>query len=796
MHTIDIVRRVQRLACALFVCLAAWPALAQADTLVATLGDHAQVREQLVGSVSYLMLPSCADLRALDLSCVDDDGNALAASVTCNGHTEQLGEGNVDLLAGSDRPTVYGGELGDAYVLSLATSEGTRHVHVKHSALIGSVFVDSERGRAYVDESPDHSTKDQGHLTVLDASGASVYDDALAQIKGRGNSTWASSPKKPYQIKLPTRADLLGGTQPSKTWILLANAGDPSLLRNSLALDLAKELGIPYAASCAPVDLYYDGCYRGSYLLTEKNEVAQWRVEISDLEDANDDANEGNPAWEDPVIAQATNAHGNQYQYVTDARDPADVSGGYLLEYDLHANDDDISFDTFLSSFTIKSPEPPTQGEARYISELVDDAFRALIIGEERGAEPGRYFDLEAFVRMGCLQEFVMDGDYLSVSSSYFAVEQGAGRLVACAPWDFDRAFPHDSQGPKGFARSALMGNPSLQRRFAALWRDELAPLVDAVLLGDEQALGTRGKLHSIAYYQHQVDASRRMDETLWGLAPMSDEWLVWDQSAQSFASACAALRSFARERASYLDAWTQSSLASGSWHPEGRIWRGNTVATVIDGQLQRGSFRDAQGVDCYADPELGVTLVGWNRTADGGRYYTDVDGVLQAAWVAIDEQWHYFDPATYLMRTGWVLDDGDWYYLDPASGIMRTGWLYSGSAWYYLSPHTGAMRTGWLAVDDTWYYLDASGAMHGGWLADGSTWYYLDPRSGALRTGWALVGGLWYHFGPSGAMTTGWLNDHGTWYYLSPETGEMLTGWVQVDDTWYVLDENGAWVA
>ena len=274
------------------------------------------------------------------------------------------------------------------------------------------------------------------------------------------------------------------------------------------------------------MDLYYDGCYRGSYLLTEKNEVAQWRVEISDLEDANDDANEGNPAWEDPVIAQATNAHGNQYQYVTDARDPADVSGGYLLEYDLHANDDDISFDTFLSSFTIKSPEPPTQGEARYISELVDDAFRALIIGEERGAEPGRYFDLEAFVRMGCLQEFVMDGDYLSVSSSYFAVDQGAGRLVACAPWDFDRAFPQDSQGPKGFARSALMGNPSLQRRFAALWRDELAPLVDAVLLGDEQALGTRGKLHSIAYYQHQVDASRRMDETLWGLAPMSDEWL------------------------------------------------------------------------------------------------------------------------------------------------------------------------------------------------------------------------------------------------------------------------------
>ena len=796
MHPLTLVRRAQLLACAFVVGLSLLPALALADSLVVRLGENAQVREQVIGTQSYLMLPSCADLRALELACVDDDGAPVAASVTLNGATAQLTGEPVDLLAGGVQPSIHGGELGDVYALSLSTDEGTRYVHVKRSEHIGAVFISSERGRAFVDESPDHSAKDTGHLTVLDARGTSLYDDALAQVKGRGNSTWTSSAKKPYQLKLSSKADLLGGAQPAKTWILLANAADPTLLRNTLALKLAGELGIPYAASCEPVDLYYDREYRGSYLLTEKNEVGTYRVAIADLEGANDDANEGNPAWDDATIAEGTNAHGYPYEYVVGAREPADASGGYLVEYDMHSEGDDITFGTLIAPFTLKAPDPPTQGEARMISDLVDEAFRQLIIGEQAGGTPEAYFDLDALARMGCLEEFVKDGDYLSVSSSFFAVDQGDSRLVACAPWDFDRAFPASPFGPNGFARVALVGNPSLQGRFAALWHDELAPLVKEVLLGDEQAAGARGVLRSLSYYQAQIDASRRMDETLWGLAPMQDEWLERDGTAISFGDACATLRAFAQRRAAFLDAWTQGPLATGTWLPEGSFWRGNTLAFVLNGQLQRGSFTDEQGRARYTDPQLGIVSVGWTPLEDGTWFYADEQGMLHTGWIDSRGLWYYLDPSSGRLRSGWLHDGRAWYYLDPESCTLRTGWVHDGGSWYYLDPASGALHYGWLQDGDAWYYLDpASGALRTGWLEVAGSWYLL-AANGALQHGWQSVDGRWYLCDrESGALRTGWALDGGTWYYLDPASGSMATGWVW-DNGWYYLDESGAWIA
>ena len=73
-------------------------------------------------------------------------------------------------------------------------------------------------------------------MLMLDAAGEAVYDGKLTQIKGRGNSTWLQA-KKPYQIKLKEKADLLQSGEKAnanKTWILLANAVDASLLRNQI----------------------------------------------------------------------------------------------------------------------------------------------------------------------------------------------------------------------------------------------------------------------------------------------------------------------------------------------------------------------------------------------------------------------------------------------------------------------------------------------------------------------------------------------------------------------------------
>ena len=66
---------------------------------------------------------------------------------------------------------------------------------------------------------------------------------SLEAIKGRGNFTWTLE-KKPYQIKFDSSTPVLG-MPTAKTWILLANHADPSLLRNKVAYDLAAEFGLP-----------------------------------------------------------------------------------------------------------------------------------------------------------------------------------------------------------------------------------------------------------------------------------------------------------------------------------------------------------------------------------------------------------------------------------------------------------------------------------------------------------------------------------------------------------------------
>ena len=192
------------------------------------------------------------------------------------------------------------------------------------------------KGREWVDSSADKSNKAKGSMVMQSADGTLVYDGALSQIKGRGNSTWLCV-KKPYQIKLDSKTDLLqtgDKSNKAKTWVLLANYNDQSLIRNTIALDLGYEMGMEHSMENRAVDLYYDGEYRGSYLLTEKVQINKGRVDITDLEELNTAANKGTDIESLPV-ATATTANGATYTYCEGMKSPADYSGGYLLEMEI-----------------------------------------------------------------------------------------------------------------------------------------------------------------------------------------------------------------------------------------------------------------------------------------------------------------------------------------------------------------------------------------------------------------------------------------------------------------------------
>ena len=51
---------------------------------------------------------------------------------------------------------------------------------------------------------------------------------------------------------------------------LLANFFDRSLLRNSLALKISQLAELKYTPRCLPVDVIFNGNFRGNYYICEK----------------------------------------------------------------------------------------------------------------------------------------------------------------------------------------------------------------------------------------------------------------------------------------------------------------------------------------------------------------------------------------------------------------------------------------------------------------------------------------------------------------------------------------------
>ena len=842
------VRRSLVAVIALGIALLCGPTAASALDLSASVcggsTDSAVVKAQENNGSTYLFLPGQADLGDVQLS--SPSGSVEVWSYSTRSYVSADGGVDMDDLGMTDSA----GELPQSGGILWVRINGVESkLTVMHSSAIRSVFLNTDHSRSYVDSSSDHSATDTGTMTVLAPDSATpVFDGAIDGIRGRGNSTWGGCSKKPYQVKLKKKTELLGNGEKSKTWLLLANAADPTLLRNTISYKLGLYLGSEGTPTCEPCDLYYNGEYRGSYLITEKVKVEKSGVDIDDLDDANEEVNEGADALENPSAyrAWATNKYGDQFSYVDGLVSPENISGGYLVELDARASDEPAMFYAGGHAFVLHTPEVATYDEVKYISELFSEAFAAAQAGGEdskSGKVMSELFDESTLIATGLAQDFVCDGDYL-YSSSYFYVKADSEIVYLGPIWDCDRSFYRGKEtSPSAFAREFYSGNPELIQKMGEAYAEKLAPVVNEVLLGDEDAVTEDGSLHSIAYYKAQIARSQQMDEAIWGIAPLEDEWTAYERvDGKAWEQYVDDLSTFSKKRLAYLEdlykhadwkycEWKGTSLADWVPYVDGKAvtdgWvydqgfnyymSGGRLVTgwvysggwyFLDwntGVMRTGWFYD--GTAWYYADARGKMKTGW-QFLDGNWYYLAESGAMASGWKLLGNTWYYMDASGamaigwryvggrwyYLtesgaMKTGWALVDGAWYYLEP-SGAMATGWKLLGNTWYYMDA-SGAMATGWRIVGGTWYYFDDSGAMRTGWALVDGIWYYLEP-SGAMATGWKLLGGIWYYMNGSGAMATGWCRVGGRWYYLA-DSGAMTTGWVLVDDAWYFLNGSGA---
>lgn len=125
-----------------------------------------------------------------------------------------------------------------------------------------------------------------GTISISNCAEEYILSDYAMEIRGRGNYTWTSSKtaKKSWRVKLSKKQNLLGqGDGKAKSWTLIANHCDQSLIRNFTTLNYARKLeGIGFMSSVISVDVYVNGEYRGVYSLCEQNQVQEHRVNVTE----------------------------------------------------------------------------------------------------------------------------------------------------------------------------------------------------------------------------------------------------------------------------------------------------------------------------------------------------------------------------------------------------------------------------------------------------------------------------------------------------------------------------------
>ena len=101
-------------------------------------------------------------------------------------------------------------------------------------------------------------------------------------IRERGNYS-RNFPKKPYRIKFDSKQHVLDAPAKAKKWTLINNYGDKTLMRNMLAFEISRQLGMPYTPYSKAVDVLLNGEYKGCYQLCDQVEVNKKRVAIDEL---------------------------------------------------------------------------------------------------------------------------------------------------------------------------------------------------------------------------------------------------------------------------------------------------------------------------------------------------------------------------------------------------------------------------------------------------------------------------------------------------------------------------------
>lgn len=287
------------------------------------------------------------------------------------------------------------------------------------------------------DDGSDITSKDNyktGRFSI-DYNGNGQYQSinkAQMKIRGRGHSSWDLA-KKPYKIKFTSKTSLFGLTE-SKEWVLLANHGDRSLMRNTLAMTMGRVLDeMVFVPHSYLVDVFINGEYQGVYSLSEQIEIKDGRIPgerkstevdtdyLVELSGDEEKTSFGHNAFQTPL-----------QQYVTVREPDAEILKKEQKDY-------------------VKS----------YITK-VDKSIKNLDGYEE-------YIDIPSLIDWFLLNEFSynLDGTF---RRSNFLLKAKGDKLYYASPWDFDYAFGNFWRDSSKYREWICLGNANTDGYINTNW--------------------------------------------------------------------------------------------------------------------------------------------------------------------------------------------------------------------------------------------------------------------------------------------------------------------------------------
>ena len=243
----------------------------------------------------------------------------------------------------------------------------------------------------------------------------------LARERGNG-SRYELFKKRPYRIKFNDgqshhmlKGSPLESPSKAKKWTLLPNWREKTLIRNNIAFEMSRRLGLRYTPWIQNVDVIVNGEYKGNYQLCDQVTVDPNRVDITELLSSD---------IEDPLIT------GGYLLEITNPGEQYHFSSNHGLPVDIKSPDENDIVSQQFAYIRDAFNEMESRLWATYYTDP-DEGYRSRL-------------DLESFLRYFLVGEFA--GNHDAMWSLYLYKEREDDLFHFGPVWDFDLSMDNDQR--------------------------------------------------------------------------------------------------------------------------------------------------------------------------------------------------------------------------------------------------------------------------------------------------------------------------------------------------------------